>query len=165
MSYDYGLREIARHTGVTGVEAKNIARALHNQNIGYDVIDWKTLGEDSRDFGNRSGAVWNKLSSMYGVSKPSTIAGIKQDIGRFEESKMERPFDAIGFQYDLCNSIHLKRSRKAILLDDNIRADNVFKITDLVGVQKWMKAPNRFDILGVDYFPKKYKKRSKKRRK
>jgi len=89
MSYDYGLKEISKATGLTGIEAKHIATSLKKQNIGFDVVDWKTLGEESRDFGDRTKVVKQKLGQMYGIS----TGIVKSDIGNLNQAFNESQED------------------------------------------------------------------------
>lgn len=154
MSYDYGIKYISKHTGLTGVESKNIAMALKSKDIDYTTVDWKTIGEDTKDFGNRSGAVWNKLGSMSGISKLRTGSSIKYDIMKSKEHNEAIETPVYGIQMEMCLSKHLRRTPGSIRLDDVLKAKHIFKPTNLKGVTKWMKNPNRYDILGVDYFPK-----------
>jgi len=159
--YDYGIKKISKATGLSGVQAKHIAMGLKKKNIGFDVIDWKTLGGDAGDFGDRSKAVWNKLGNMYGISKPQTQSGIKHKIQRYGSMQEEIPTSVLteGLQAEMCQARHSSRSKKAIAMDDKKRAKRRFKVTNLKGVQKWMKNPNRYDIIGIDYFPKTRRKR------
>jgi len=53
MRYDFGRKFISKKTGLTGVEAKNIANKLAKQNIDYQVIDWETIGSDLYGHGHR----------------------------------------------------------------------------------------------------------------
>jgi len=157
MVYDYGIKEIAKFTGLTGIEAKHVAQSLKKQNIDYKVIDWKTLGEDAYDYGKRTNVIWSKLGSMYGISKPETLTGIKQDIVKHVEQQRGIPEEVrfAGFQKEICMSKHLQRSPRAIQMDDIKKAKKRFKVSNLEGVQKWMKHPNRYDVIGIDFFPKK----------
>jgi len=153
--YDYGVKRISHETGLSGVQSKHIAMGLKKQNIGFDVVDWKTIGEETKDFGDRHTTVWNKLGSMYGISKPETQTGIRNRIQRFESMQEEMPTDVreSGLQLEMCHAVHSARTRRSIAMDDRRVAINRFKTTNLPGVKKWMKNPNRYDIIGVDCFP------------
>lgn len=154
--YDYGAKTISKATGLSGVQAKHIAKGLKKQNIGFDVVDWKTLGGDARDFGDRSKAVWDKLENMYGISKPQTHSGIKHKIQKYGNMQEEIPVSVRleGLQEEMCQARHLSRSKNAIAVDDRKKAKKRFKVTNIKGVKKWMKNPNKFDIIGIDYFPR-----------
>jgi len=159
-----GMKRIARATGLSGVEAENIAKALAKKNIGYDVVDWKTLGEDSKDFGSRTDTVWNKLGSMYGISRPMSQQQMRHEeekAGQYhqeENIRKQRKWD--DFQFEILFDHHSKRSPRSQAMDENIQARKICKINDLKCVQKWMKHPELYDIEGIDCF----KGISKKRR-
>ena len=143
MSYDYGLKEISKATGLTGIEAKHIATSLKKQNIGFDVVDWKTLGEESRDFGDRTKVVKQKLGQMYGIS----TGIVKSDIGNLNQAFNESQED---FFTAPLREINERRSKRARMIDYNLQAKQTFHSYDKEGVKKWKKHPNRFDIFGVD---------------
>ena len=161
MSYDYGIKHISKYTGLLGVESKNIAKALDKKGMSFDVIDWETLGGDARDFGKRSDAVWSKLGSMYGIGKPRTQQGLRHEINKYDELQQKQPAYTDGIQFEMVMQRHMKRSRRAKLIDDKLKAKNVFSLTNTKGIQKWMKHPELYDVHGVDY----HKGYSKRRRK
>ena len=137
MSYDYGLKNISKHTGLTGVESKNIAQALKTKNIDFQTVDWETIGGDLYGHGSRSKGVKHHLSKMYGIdlTMPS--------LGKFE---MQQEHAALGSLIQ----IHEGRSRLSKRMDLRRAAKGTFKHTDEHGVKLWKKYPNRFDIIGVD---------------
>ena len=47
--------------------------------------------------------------------------------------------------------VFLARGPRAVQMDLSRRARRVFRVSDVAGVRLWLKAPNRFDIIGVDY--------------
>ena len=143
MSYDYGLKHIAKHTGLTGVEAKNIVKSLQKQNLDYDRFDWKTIGEDLYGHGKRIGGVKKKLKSMYGITLDIPTSSIGSEIHEFEDIST---FDVMGELME----IHERRSPHAKAMDLSIKARKTFKPTDKEGVKKWKKAPNMYDIIGID---------------
>ncbi len=164
MGYDYGIGEISKFTGITGIAAKHIAKDLDKHNIDWMSIDWKTIGEDVKDFGDRYNAIWDKLRNMYGISKSMTGGAYKKHVGKFLEHKEIPVFTQKEIQLEMCLDVHLRRSARSIMLDDKIAARIRFKPTNLKGVQLWMKNPNKYDIIGVDYFPRVSKKRKGKKR-
>ncbi len=137
MSYDYGLKKIAKHTGLTGVEAKNIASAFKSRNLDVETVDWETIGSDLYGHGKRVGGVKHHLREMYGIdlSMPTP--------GKFGMQEKQASLGSL-------IQIHERRSRKSIRMDLNRSAKGTFKHTDEKGVKKWKKHPNRFDIIGVD---------------
>ena len=79
MSYREELRKrISKWTSLRGIEVDNILNALQEKNVDPYTIDWKTLGEEIKDFGDRYQATWDWLSKMYGIGKPVYI-GLKID--------------------------------------------------------------------------------------
>lgn len=137
MSYDYGRKHISKHTGLTGLEAGNIAKRLDRMGLDYQSFDWKTIGEDSRDYGSRSKSVKNKLTKMYGVGFGNPM----------EEKYTNMSKDMILSEL---NEINERRTSKAIEMDLNRKAKHTYKPTNKKGVRKWKKHPNRYDIIGVD---------------
>jgi hypothetical protein len=165
MSYDYGISEISKHTKITGVKAKHIAKDLTEQGIDWMAIDWKTIGEDVSDYGDRYSAIWKKLGNMYGIGKSMTKGEYKGEIGRYTERIQTPLFTQKEIQLEMCLSRHLKRTPISIMLDDRRIAKHRFQPTFLKGVQIWMKNPERYDVIGIDYFPGTYRRRKKKRSK
>jgi len=142
MKYDYGLKHISKMTGLTGVEAKNIAQQLKHKGIDYQVFDWKTIGEDLYGYGKRSSAVKQKLSSMYGISL-ETHSNIKDERDKYNDMEIAGLMPALIRRND-------RRRKIARRTDYSKGAKNTFKPTNKAGVAKWMKHPNRYDIIGVD---------------
>lgn len=138
-NYDYGLKTISHHTGLTGVESKNLARKLQAKNLDYQSYDWKTIGEDSKDYGSRTSSVENKLKSMYGVS-------LNED--KFNQSE----FTELETDHAISNlrAIHETRTFKSQQMDGNLNAKQCFNPLDKEGVKKWKKHPNTSDIENVD---------------
>ena len=137
MIYYYFLKKISKHTGLTGIEAKNIASAFKKRNIDVEVVDWKTIGGDLYGHGKRVGGVKHHLRHMYGI-----------DLSQPKTSKYEGQREHASLQ-SLMN-IHESRSRKSIRMDLRRKAKGTFKHTNIKGVKKWKKHPNRYDIIGVD---------------
>ena len=48
-------------------------------------------------------------------------------------------------------SIFYRRGPRAVQTDLARKARRVFRVSDIAGVGRWLKHPNRFDIYGVDY--------------
>jgi len=63
-------RRISSWTGLTGVEVEHILNGLQEKHVDPMVVDWKTMGEEIRDYGDRYQAAWDWLNRMYGISKP-----------------------------------------------------------------------------------------------
>ena len=135
--YDYGRKKISKHTGLTGIEAKNIAQAFKSKNIDIEAVDWETIGGDLYGHGSRVGGVKHHLREMYGI-----------DLSTPTPSKFEgqREHASLGSLMQ----IHENRSRASIRMDLKRSAKGTFEHTDIAGVKKWKKNPNRFDIIGVD---------------
>ena len=143
MKYDSGLKIISKATGMTGVEAKHIVNALNKQNIGFDVVDWKTLGEEARGFGDRTKGVKRKLREMYGIS----TGIVESDMGNVERAFNESQEE---FTTSPLREINDRRSKRARIIDLNLQTKHTFHSYNEEGVKKWKKHPNRFDIFGVD---------------
>jgi len=137
MSYDYGLKKISKYTGLTGIEAKNIATAFKRKNIDVETVDWETIGGDMYGHGSRVGGVKHHLKNMYGI-----------DLSQSNTSKYKGQMEHASLQ-SLMN-IHERRGRKSIRMDLKRKAKGTFKHTNAKGVKKWKKHPNRYDIIGID---------------
>ena len=143
MRYDHGLKKISKYTGLTGVEAKHIAQSLKKQDVDFETVDWKTIGEDMYGYGSRTGSVKEKLSSMYGISLDVSEKQIGVDMKMHDDVQE-------GFIIDNLMRIHERRSKKSRQMDYRRSAKGTFKSTDEKGVKKWKKHPNRYDIIGID---------------
>ena len=143
MSYDLGSKFISRHTGLSGVESKNIAKQLEHQGLDYQSFDWKTIGEDIYGHGKRVGGVKHHLKQMYGISLEPRIASVKHETERFSEMEASMIMPSL-------MEINSRRSPKSRMMDYSIGARRTFKPTSKRGVALWKKHPNRFDIIGVD---------------
>jgi len=153
MSYDYGIKEISKWTGLTGVQSKHVVRELGKRGIAYDLIDWKAVGESARDYGDRYSATFNKIQEMYGIQRKPR---------EYKRLPSRSPLPQLtGIQMEMCNIRQAKRSFKAQLVDQHKPARRTFNITNKKGVKLWMKNPNRFDIRGIDT-PFKRRRRTKK---
>ena len=137
MPYDYGLKKIAKHTGLTGVEAKNIAQAFKAKALDIEVVDWETIGGDLYGHGSRTKGVKHHLSEMYGISLD------QPEVARHESQAEHACLN------ELMN-IFERRSKRSKQLDLSINAKQIFKHTDVEGVKLWKKDPNRYDIKGID---------------
>lgn len=137
MPYDYGLKKIAKHTGLTGVEAKNIAQAFKSKALDIEVVDWETIGGDLYGHGSRTKGVKHHLKEMYGIS-----------LDQPETAKYEQQAEHASLG-ELMN-IFERRSKRSKQLDLSINAKQIFKHTDVEGVKLWKKDPNRYDIEGID---------------
>lgn len=86
MSYK---EDICRWSGLSGIEVNHILNLLDKKNIDWQVIDWQTLGEEARDFGNRYEVIWSKLADEYGIEKPVIESQLGQKIEEYEAGEME----------------------------------------------------------------------------
>lgn len=137
MRYDYGLKKVSKHTGLTGIEAKNIVNEFKKRNIDVETVDWETIGSDLYGHGKRVGGVKHHLRHMYGI-----------DLSQPNTSRYEGQMEHASLQ-SLMN-IHERRGRKSKRMDLRRKAKGTFKHTNIKGVKKWKKNPNRYDIIGVD---------------
>lgn len=125
-------KEISKQTGLTGVEAQHLVRKMEQKGIDYQTFDWKTIGENMYGHGHRTGGLNAVMKGMYSMNL--------EDITGEEQEYLER-------------QVHLVQSRRSPLaldMDNRINAKHRFKITNKRGVSKWLKAPNKYDIIGVD---------------
>ena len=143
MSYDYGRKYISKHTGLTGVESKNIARQLETQGLDFQSFDWKTIGEDLYGHGKRVGGVKSKLKGMYGITLDAGVRDISSDMAQASSVQT-------GYAMNDIMRIHESRSPHSKMMDYSKRARKTFKPSNKRGVELWKKHPNRFDIIGVD---------------
>jgi len=159
MSYDYGSKLISKMTGLTGIESKQIAKAFKQKDIGYDVVDWETVGQDLYGHGSRLGGVKHHLRTSYGIEldpyrgmdKYFDMATLRIKPGkrRHRINITDKGTSLWGLRV-----FYSKRTPKQRAVDNRIRAKKRFKHTNRKGVEKWLKHPNRYDILGVDWRPK-----------
>lgn len=141
MSYDYGRKRISKAIGLTGVEAGHISRALKKQHLDPDAYDWEGALSDATDYGDRFEAVKQKLKDQYGLSLNTrdTAADVNEWEGRQNDMMVS----------DLMN-IFERRSPRSKAIDLNRNAKQTFDPSDEIGVRKWKKHPNRYDIKGID---------------
>ena len=133
MSYlDRVRKEISMHTGLTGVESKNIVNKLEKQGIDYQNFDWKTIGENMYGHGHRTGGLNKVMKGMYGMSLEETTG------------------DETEYLTGLVHNVQSHRTPNALRMDNNINAKHTFKMSNKKGVQRWLKAPNMYDIVDVD---------------
>lgn len=140
--YDMGRKFISKHTGLTGVEAGHIARKLDAKGFDFEAFDWKTMGEDLYGHGHRTGGVKAQLRNKYGVVLDDPGDDMAEMIGKEQD----------WFMGDLLR-IHNNRSPRSIKMDLKRDALEQFDPTDMAGVEKWKKHPNRYDIIGIDSIP------------
>jgi len=143
MNYDYGIKYISKHTGLTGIEASNIVKDLRKQDLDYDLFDWETIGADLYGHGKRSKGVKSKLKSMYGISLGIPVSNIKTEIKKYSDIEVSDVMSNL-------MEIHSRRKPHARMIDLNLRAKKTFKPTNKIGVELWKKNPNRYDIIGID---------------
>lgn len=62
-----GLKRIAKETGLTGAEAKNIFQEFQKRALDVEAIDWETIGQDLYGHGSRTGGVKHHLAMKSGV--------------------------------------------------------------------------------------------------
>lgn len=134
MNYlDKVRKDIARSCGLTGVEAGHIVKRLQKKGIDEQTIDWRTIGQDMYGKAHSVGNVEKQIHSMYNL-----------DIGNMSDQDSS---------YFLQQEVHLRQSRRSPAqqsMDNRINARHRFKITNEKGVRKWLKHPNKYDILDVD---------------
>jgi len=132
-----GRKRIARETGLTGVEAENILRAMEAQSLDVEAVDWEAIGQDLYGHGSRTGGVKHHLAEMYGINlvTPETAKHLAQ-----QEDV------SIG---DLIR-IFERRTKASKKMDLQKSAKGTFPHTDARGVKLWKKHPNEYDIIGVD---------------
>jgi len=63
--------EISSVLGISGIERDHLIDALKRQGVDWQAIDWRTVGEDIKDYSNKYEAIWDKLQNEYGVSYPA----------------------------------------------------------------------------------------------
>jgi len=132
-----GLKRIAKETGLTGVEAKNIFQEFQKRALDVEAIDWETIGQDMYGHGSRTGGVKHHLAEMYGISlvQPETAKHEAQQ-ENMSMGELIRIFE--------------RRSKASKRTDLRRSARGTFHHTDQAGVKLWKKHPNEYDILGVD---------------
>jgi hypothetical protein len=125
-------KEISHHTGLTGVEAGHLVHKMEKQGIDYQSFDWKTMGENMYGHGHRTGGLNKVMKGMYSMNLEENIS----DEHEFLEKQV----------------LHVQshRSPLSLNMDNHINAKHVFKMSNHKGVKKWLKAPNMFDIVGID---------------
>ena len=142
MRYDFGRKFISKKTGLTGIEAKNIANKLAKQNIDYQVIDWETIGSNLYGHGHRTGGVKHHLKNMYGITL--------ENKGEYEkEFRIKQKHNSL----DELMSFFDRRTKKQKMMDLSINAKKVFKPTNQRGIKLWKKSPNQYDVEGIDDIP------------
>ena len=122
MGYDYGIKHISKHTGLTGIESSNIIKNLQKQDLDYDLFDWKTIGEDLYGHGKRSKGVKSKLKSMYGVSLGIPVSNVGSEIQKYSDIEVRDVMSNL-------MEIHERRSPHARMMDLSLRAKKTFKPT------------------------------------
>lgn len=141
MSYDKDRKMIAKFTGLTGIEAKNIATQLERQGLDYMSFDWQTIGSDLYGHGKRVEGVKHHLREMYGIS-------LQHEQNRHEEERYNE-FEVESLMPSLME-FNDRRKKKAKMMDWNINAKHTYKPSNKKGVARWRKHPNMFDIIGID---------------
>jgi len=136
-------KHISKYTGLTGVQSGHLLKALDKQNIDVQSIDWKTLGGDASDFGDRYKAVTKKLGTMHGISLKPRVSNVRHNISMYESMGAEHSLQDLRNIFD-------RRKPRSQEIDLRIVAKHTFKHTNSRGVKKWKKHPNHYDIKGVD---------------
>jgi len=162
MVHDYGLKHISKMTGLTGIESKQVAKAFKKMNIGYDVVDWETIGGELYGHGSRLGGVKHHLRTSYGIEldpysgmdKYIDIETLKVKSGK---RKHRMTITEKGATLWSLRLFYSKRTPKQRMIDNRIRAKKRYQHTNRKGVEKWLRNPNRYDILGVDWKPRRRK--------
>jgi len=141
MSWD--IKYISKKTGLTGLEAKNIASKLKKKNIDVYSIDWETIGQDLYGHGRKTAGVKKKLKSMYGISLGVNESGIGHQMNKYASMSRDKVLQRVSQRND-------QRTMKALIIDKNMKAKHTFSISNERGVEKWLKNPNRYDLKGID---------------
>ena len=83
--------EIGRLTGLRGVEVNHLLEQLERRGVDWaEVVDWKTLGEEIKDRGNKYEAAWEWLYTHYGFTPPhDVLTRIREKEERFKEAEEE----------------------------------------------------------------------------
>ena len=81
--------DITHWTGLSGAEVDHILNAFKKENLDIEVVDWKTVGEEIRDYADKYGRLWEKLGAEYGISKPILITKIPREKKIAEEAEIE----------------------------------------------------------------------------
>lgn len=119
----------------------NLEKVLKNRGIEPDTVDLDALYDETLTYAE------NKEN----ILKQIHLSGDIQD---------ERAFlvQQVGYVMD-------QRSEKAQDIDTSKRAQEVYEIHHIAGVQDWLENPNRIDIEGVDAFSTSKPTRAKKKKK
>jgi len=79
--------EIRRWTGLHHKTIDKMVSLLEKKDIDWEqVIDWYTLGQEAREFGDIEKEVWRKLAAEYGISKPIELG---REFKEMEEKEIE----------------------------------------------------------------------------
>ena len=133
MSYESDIgKYISKHTGLTGVESRNLFRTMEKKGVDYQTIDFETVGQDMYGHGHRTKGAKDTILKMSGISLYEPEDNSKQ----FSDMEIHRRQGS--------------RSPGSLKMDNRINAKHTYKTTNEKGVAKWLKKPNRFDLLGID---------------
>lgn len=163
MSYDYGRKFISKMTGLTGVESGLVAKQLKEMNVDYGIIDWETVGGDLYGHGSRLGGIKHHLKTGYGIDI-DPYAGMDKYFDMSElrikpgRRKHRMTVTDRGASLWSLRMFYSKRTPRQRAIDNRIKAKKRFRHTNRAGIELWLKNPNRYDILGVDWKPKRRKR-------
>lgn len=136
-------KQISKYTGLTGVQAGHILKAFDKQALDIQSVDWKTLGGDASDFGDRYNTVIKKLGSMYGISLKPRVSNLSNTMHRYNNMQQEEIMGSLMQWFE-------RRSHQSKMVDLRKNAKHRYKPSNKRGVKKWKKHPNRYDIVGID---------------
>ena len=108
-----------------------------------ETVDWETIGQDLYGHGKRVGGVKHHLREMYGIDISIPESEIGHELHKYSDIEKQETIGSL-------MKIHESRSRASVRMDLRRSAKGTFEHTDIAGVEKWKKNPNRFDIIGVD---------------
>lgn len=82
--------DIRRWTGLHHKTIDKMISLLEKKGIDWEeVIDWYTVGQEAREFGDIEKEVWRKLAAEYGISKPIIEKGLGRELEEMEEKEIE----------------------------------------------------------------------------
>lgn len=137
------IKFVSKKTGLTGVESKTLLKQLERKGLDYQSFDWKTIGENLYGHGKKFSAVKKMLREMYGISISPKKMNIKTEIEKYSDMEVASLMPNLMKYND-------RRRKKAKMVDWNLQAKTTFSPTNKIGVKKWKKHPNLYDIMGID---------------
>lgn len=156
MPYDYERSVISKATGLTGVEAGHIAKALKDLDVDPQTIDWEGAISDARDYGGRYQAVKNYIRNYYGVSleKPDLIGEAQFDMQQLEnQAATKQGVKKLLRDYYTTDVKGKKDKIKEMLLTEtplyNVLMSAMYNGTDLPLARKFLNEAMQAEVLGL----------------